>query len=106
MSNGPPGLAESRRAGPPTPPGKSKAQIGRELDRAIDREITRNTFFDGRRDVSDDRLDRRKKQADEYVAFKTDPTKTKAVEGITGLFQAATPSEKTLAEKEMEWAKK
>tara|TARA_Y100001951_G_scaffold30405_1_gene23777 strand:- start:56 stop:1573 length:1518 start_codon:yes stop_codon:yes gene_type:complete len=102
MANGPPGLAESRRGTPIGPPSKSKAQIGRELDR----EITRKTFFDGRQDVSDDRLDRRKKQADEYVAFKTDPTKTKAVEGITGLFQAATPGGKTLAEKEMELAKK
>ena len=38
----------------------SKADIARDLDR----EITRKTFFDGRQDVSDDRLDRRKKQAD------------------------------------------
>ena len=44
-----------------------KAGIGRDLDR----EITRKTFFDGRQDVSNERLDRRKKQADEYVAFKT-----------------------------------
>ena len=100
MANGPPGLAESRRGTLIGPPSKSKAQIGRELDR----EITRKTFFDGRQDVSDDRLDRRKKQADEYVAFKTDPTKTKLVEGTTNLFQAATPGGKTLAQKEQELA--
>lgn len=90
------------------PPGRvrfrsiDKAGIGRDLDR----EITRKTFFDGRQDVSNERLDRRKKQADEYVAFKTDPTKTKLVEGTTNLFQAATPGGKTLAEKEMELAQK
>ena len=77
-----------------------RAGIGRDLDR----EITRKTFFDGRQDVSDERLDRRKKQADEYVAFKTDPTKTKLVEGTTNLFQAATPGGKTLAQKEQELA--
>ena len=68
-----------------------KAGIGRDLDR----EITRKTFFDGRQDVSNERLDRRKKQADEYVAFKTDPTKTKLAGGTTNLFQAATPGGKT-----------
>ena len=78
----------------------SKADIARDLDR----EITRKTFFDGRQDVSNERLDRRKKQADEYVAFKTDPTKTKLVEGTTNLFQAATPGGKTLAQKEQELA--
>jgi len=100
MSNGPPGLAESRRGTPIGPPSKSGAQIGRELDR----EITRKTFFDGRKDVSDDRLDRRKRQADEYVAFKTDPTKTKLAGGTTNLFQAATPGGETLAQKEQELA--
>ena len=74
------------------------------ITRDLDREITRKTFFDGRQDVSDERLDRRKKQADEYVAFKTDPTKTKLVEGTTNLFQAATPGGKTLAQKEQELA--
>ena len=74
------------------------------ITRDLDREITRKTFFDGRQDVSNERLDRRKKQADEYVAFKTDPTKTKLVEGTTNLFQAATPGGKTLAEKEQELA--
>ena len=77
-----------------------KAGIGRDLDR----EITRKTFFDGRQDVSNERLDRRKKQADEYVAFKTDPTKTKLAGGTTNLFQAATPGGKTLAQKEQELA--
>ena len=74
------------------------------ITRDLDREITRKTFFDGRQDVSNERLDRRKKQADEYVAFKTDPTKTKLVEGTTNLFQAATPGGKTLAQKEQELA--
>jgi len=78
----------------------SKADIARDLDR----EITRKTFFDGRQDVSDDRLDRAKKQRDEYIAFKTDPTKTKLAGGTTNLFQAATPGGKTLAEKEQELA--
>ena len=113
MSNGPPGLAESRRGTPIGPPSKSKAQIARELDR----EITRKTRFDGRQDVSDDRLDRSKIQRDEYVAFKNDPTKTRGVNiidpvtgkttgTVTNLFQAATPGGKTLAEKEMELAQK
>ena len=74
------------------------------ITRDLDREITRKTFFDGRQDVSNERLDRRKKQADEYVAFKTDPTKTKLVGGTTNLFQAATPGGKTLAQKEQELA--
>ena len=74
------------------------------ITRDLDREITRKTFFDGRQDVSNERLDRSKKQADEYVAFKTDPTKTKLVEGTTNLFQAATPGGKTLAQKEQELA--
>ena len=74
------------------------------ITRDLDREITRKTFFDGRQDVRNERLDRRKKQADEYVAFKTDPTKTKLVEGTTNLFQAATPGGKTLAQKEQELA--
>jgi len=72
----------------------------------IEREKTRDVFFDGRKDISNERLDNRRRQADEYAAFKADPTKTKAVEGITGLFQATTPGGKTLAEKEMELAKK
>ena len=72
----------------------------------IEREKTRDVFFDGRKDISNERLDNRRRQADEYAAFKADPTKTKEVEGITGLFQAATPGGKTLAEKEMELAQK
>ena len=32
MANGPPGLISSRRAGPPTSPGKTIDQISRELD--------------------------------------------------------------------------
>ena len=82
--SGPPGLTSSRRAGPPAPPGKSRDQIAKELDR----EITRQTYFKGRPDVSDDRLDRRLKQAQEYEDFK----KTlKVAEGTTNLYQASKP---------------
>ena len=101
------------------PPGRvrfrsiDKAGIGRDLDR----EITRKTFFDDRQDVPKSRLDRAKIQRDEYIDFKNDPTKTKAVNiidpvtgkvtgTVTNLFQAATPGGKTLAEKEMELAQK
>ena len=68
------------------------------------KEETRSKYFDNRPDISDDRLRRRQAQADEYQAFKNDPTKTKAVEGATGLFQAATPGGKTLAQKQQELA--
>lgn len=101
-SGGPPGLTSSRRAGPPAPPGKSRDQIAKELDR----EITRRTYFDGRQDVSDDRLDRRLAQAQEYQKFKSDPTKTKLVSGSTNLYQAATPGGITLAQKQMQLANK
>jgi hypothetical protein len=101
------------------PPGRvrfrsiDKAGIGRDLDR----EITRKTRFDDRQDVPKSRLDRSKIQRDEYIDFKNDPTKTKAVNiidpvtgkvtgTVTNLFQAATPGGKTLAEKEMELAQK
>jgi hypothetical protein len=39
------------------------------------REITRQQFFKGRPDVSDDRLERRQKQADELRKFKQEETK-------------------------------
>ena len=64
-SSGPPGLTSSRRAGPPTPPGKSGTEILKDLDR----EITRKTFFDNRPDISDDRLDRRLQQDKEERDF-------------------------------------
>ena len=101
-SSGPPGLTSSRKAGPPPSSGKSRNEILKDLNR----EITRSTFFDNRPDISDDRLRRRQAQADEYQAFKNDPTKTKLVEGSTNLFQAATSGGKTLAQKEQELALK
>ena len=101
-SGGPPGLTSSRRAGPSAPPSKSRDQIAKELDR----EITRRTYFDGRQDVSDDRLDRRLAQAQEYQKFKSDPTKTKLVSGSTNLYQAATPGGITLTDKQIQLANK
>jgi hypothetical protein len=59
--------SSSTSGGPPgTSSGKSRADIGRELDR----EITRREYFDSRKDVSDDRLDRRLKQAQELESLK------------------------------------
>ena len=108
-SGGPPGLTSSRRAGPPAPPGKSRDQIAKELDR----EITRRTYFDGRQDVSDDRLDRRLVQAQEEKAF---ISTLKPVEGTGGtLLQEQAPvfnprtgryERTTLADKRIQLANK
>ena len=86
----PPGFTSSKKAGPPAPPGKSRADIGRELDR----EITRREYFGGRQDVSDDRLDRRLKQAQELAKFKREETKpvyTTSGSIVKGLTQRRTP---------------
>lgn len=91
----------------------SGASIGRDLDR----EITRKTFFDNRPDISDDRLDRRRKQAQELKDFKDT---LKIAEGTTNLYQASKPVfdtdsssptfgqyvRTTIADKEMELANK
>ena len=70
------------------------------------RAATREMFFKGDKDISDDRLDRRYTQFAEYEKFKNDPTKTKLVEGTTNLFQAATPGGMTLADKANQLAMK
>ena len=99
MANGPPGLISSRRAGPPTSPGKTIDQISRELDIARGRK----EFFSDRPDVSDDRSLRRIKQADELQRFKT-PVLDSSGNVVKGLTQARTPGGKTLAQKEQELA--
>jgi hypothetical protein len=66
MSNGPPGLAESRRGTPIGPPSKGIEQISRELDIAR----ARSEFFPGRDDVSDERAFKRMQQFDEMRSFK------------------------------------
>tara|TARA_R100001594_G_scaffold72411_1_gene107046 strand:- start:47 stop:1447 length:1401 start_codon:yes stop_codon:yes gene_type:complete len=99
MANGPPGLISSRRAGPPTSPGKTIDQISRELDIARGRK----EFFSDRPDVSDDRALRRIKQADELQRFKT-PVLDSSGNVVKGLTQARTPGGKTLAQKEQELA--
>lgn len=70
------------------------------------RAATREMFFKGDKNISDDRLDRRYTQFAEYEKFKNDPTKTKLVEGTTNLFQAATPGGMTLADKANQLAMK
>jgi len=114
MANGPPGLISSRRAGPPTSPGKTIDQISRELDTARGRK----EFFSDRPDVSDDRALRRMKQADELQRFKN--LNTKPVKGSSNLLQStdlkfdtdsSSPTfgqyvRTTIADKEMELANK
>ena len=119
-SGGPPGLTSSRRAGPPAPPGKSGAEILKDLNR----EITRKTYFDGRQDISDDRLDRRLQQAEErkdFIEQYTKPVYTESGSVVKGLRQAknatyfdtdsSSPTfgqyvTTTLADKEMQLANK
>ena len=98
MSNGPPGLAESRRGTPIGPPSKSKDQIARELDIARGRK----EFFSNRPDVSDDRALRRMTQADELQRFKN--LFTKPVEGSSNLLQMTADAPRSLAEEEMRLA--
>jgi len=98
-SGGPPGTSSG------TSSGKSRADIGRELDR----EITRREYFDGRKDVSDDRLDRRLKQAQELAKFKREETKpvyTTSGSIVKGLTQRRTPASMDLAQKQMQLANK
>ena len=101
----PPGFTSSKKAGPPAPPGKSATDIGRELDR----EITRREYFKGRPDISDDRLDRRLKQAQELAKFKREETKpvyTTSGSIVKGLTQRRTPESMDLAQKQMQLANK
>jgi hypothetical protein len=98
-SGGPPGTSSG------TSSGKSRADIGRELDR----EITRREYFDSRKDVSDDRLDRRLKQAQELAKFKREETKpvyTTSGSIVKGLTQRRTPASMDLADKQMQLANK
>lgn len=110
-SGGPPGLTSSRRAGPPAPSGKSGTEILKDLNR----EITRKTYFDGRPDISDDRLDRRLKQAEGIKSFKeqftkpvniVDPVTGKVTGTVTGLTQATTPGGPTIADERIRLANK
>jgi hypothetical protein len=98
--------SSSTSGGPPgTSSGKSRADIGRELDR----EITRREYFDSRKDVSDDRLDRRLKQAQELEKFKREETKpvyTTSGSIVKGLTQRRTPESMDLAQKQMQLANK
>jgi hypothetical protein len=101
----PPGFTSSKKAGPPAPSGKSATDIGRELDR----EITRREYFDSRKDVSDDRLDRRLKQAQELAKFKREETKpvyTTSGSIVKGLTQKRTPESMDLSQKQMQLANK
>lgn len=105
----PPGFTSSKKAGPPAPSGKSATDIGRELDR----EITRREYFKGRPDISDDRLDRRLKLAQEEKDF---ISTLKPVEGTGGtLLQEQAPvfnprtgryERTTLADKRIQLANK
>ena len=89
------GLKKSQQA--------AKASRQRLQDRF--REETREKFFKGRQDVSDDRLDRRRQQEKEYERFKR--TQMKPVVGTGGtLFQSRIPGGPTLADKAQELALK
>jgi hypothetical protein len=73
------------------------------------REITRQQFFKGRPDVSDDRLERRQKQADELRKFKQEETKpvyTTSGSIVKGLTQKRTPESMDLSQKQMQLANK
>jgi len=105
--------------------GATRAQVGKQdILRDLNREITRKTYFDGRQDISDDRLDRRAKQAQELKDFKeqyTKPVYTESGSVVKGLTQAkdatyfdtdsSSPTfgqyvTTTLADKEMQLANK
>jgi hypothetical protein len=80
-SSNPFGMAASKGSMPT--PGISAASP------ATRKEITRQQFFKGRPDVSDDRLVRRQKQADELRAFKQGLT---IAPGTTNLYQEQAPT--------------
>ena len=84
---------------------KSQQAAKESRARIVDkfREDTRNTLFDGRQDVSNERLDKRRlqqKAEDRFIR-----TKMKPVEGLEGALQLNTPGGKTLAERRMELAR-
>jgi hypothetical protein len=69
--------------------GATRAQVGKQdILRDLNREMTRKEYFKGRQDISDDRLDRRLKQAQEYQDFKNT---LNVAEGTTNLYQASKP---------------
>jgi len=86
---------------------KKSQQVAKESRaRIVDkfREDTRNTLFDGRQDVSNERLDKRRlqqKAEDRFIRTKMKDD----VEGLEGALQLNTPGGKTLAERRMELAR-
>ena len=67
------------------------------------REQTRQDFFKGRPDISDNRLDRRQIQKDLMDQFRD--TQMRDVIGATGLKQSVVPGGKTMADRSMELAR-
>ena len=65
-------------------------------------EYTRQKFFDGRPDITRDRLERRRLQEEEYNRFKQ--TQMKPVVGASNLYQSITPGGPTLADEAMRLA--
>lgn len=70
------------------------------------REQTRQDFFKGRPDISNDRLDRRQIQSDLYEKFKQEQMKPVLTTSgkPTGMYQSVTPGGPTLADKSQELA--
>jgi len=96
------------RGRPTNVAGLKKSQQAAKESRAriVDkfREDTRNTLFDGRQDVSNERLDKRRlqqKAEDRFIRTKMKDD----VEGLEGALQLNTPGGKTLAERRMELAR-
>jgi len=96
------------RGRPTNVAGLKKSQQAAKESRAriVDkfREDTRNTLFDGRQDVSNQRLDKRRlqqKAEDRFIRTKMKDD----VEGLEGALQLNTPGGKTLAERRMELAR-
>jgi hypothetical protein len=68
----------------------------RGAQEAIMAEYTRQKFFDGRPDITRDRLERRRLQEEEYNRFKQ--TQMKPVVGASNLYQSVTPGGPTLSD--------
>jgi len=68
------------------------------------REQTRQDFFKGRQDISNNRLDRRQIQSDLYEKFKQE--QMRPVVGASNLYQSRTPGGKTLAQYNQDLATK
>ena len=78
------------------------AMSPRGAQEAIMAEYTRQKFFDGRPDITRDRLERRRLQEEEYNRFKQ--TQMKPVVGASNLYQSVTPGGPTLADEAMRLA--